>query len=266
MDRLTILINNHFNGIRMDILNQLNDELLRQVFTEEQKQSIRLEEYKEIASIYARIENSIAVLSDMKTNTSYVYYGGAAERLGLEKRNALTILHSIWEEEILKRIHPDDLLRKHLQELRFLHFQKSIVEEKRSDYHVVSNIRMRDRSGIYIPVLHRMFYIASQSNGSIWLALCLYNLSADTSMTSFTINSADGQLVEFDKQTCESILSEREINVLRWIDKGKKSREIAQLLYISPHTVNRHRQNILEKLHVSNSIEACRIAKELRLI
>lgn len=266
MDKLAILINNHFNGIPMDIVNQLNDELLRQVFTEEQKQSIRLDEYREIASIYARIENSIAVLSDMKTNTSYVYYGGIAERLGLEKRYATKVLHSIWEEEILKRIHPDDLLMKHLQELRFLHFQRNTPEEERPDYHVVSHIRMCDDSGEYLPVLHRMFYIASQSNGSVWLALCLYNLSADTSMRSFTINSADGQVVEFDKQTCDPLLSEREIHVLGWIDKGKKSKEIADLLYISLHTVNRHRQNILEKLHVSNSIEACRIAKELKWI
>lgn len=250
----------------MDIVSQLNDELLKQVFTEEQKQSIRLDEYKEVASIYARIENSIAVLSDMKTNRSYAFYGGAAERLGLERRGTMKTLHSIWEEEILGRIHPDDLLIKHLQELRFLHFQRNIPEEKRPDYHVVSHIRMRNDSGEYIRVQHRMFYLASQSNGSVWLALCLYNLSTNTSLSSFTIDSADGRIIELDRQGCDPILSEREIDVLQWIDKGKKSKEIAQILYISLHTVNRHRQNILEKLHVSNSIEACRIAKELKLI
>ena len=44
------------------------------------------------------------------------------------------------------------------------------------------------------------------------------------------------------------------------------SKEIASTLSISINTVNRHRQNILEKLHVSNSIEACRIAKGLKLL
>jgi DNA-binding NarL/FixJ family response regulator len=43
------------------------------------------------------------------------------------------------------------------------------------------------------------------------------------------------------------------------------SKEIASDLSISINTVNRHRQNILEKLHVDNSIEACRIAKGLNL-
>ncbi|MCG4719976.1 response regulator transcription factor, partial [Bacteroides intestinalis] len=50
------------------------------------------------------------------------------------------------------------------------------------------------------------------------------------------------------------------------INKGKMSKDIAQTLSISINTVNRHRQNILEKLQVNNSIEACRIAKELHLL
>lgn len=60
----------------MDIVNKPNDELLKQTFTEEQQLSNRLNECKLIASTYAQIENSIAVPSDMKTNTSHIYYGG----------------------------------------------------------------------------------------------------------------------------------------------------------------------------------------------
>lgn len=54
--------------------------------------------------------------------------------------------------------------------------------------------------------------------------------------------------------------------ILQLINKGKMSKDIAQTLSISINTVNRHRQNILEKLQVNNSIEACRIAKELHLL
>ena len=60
----------------MDIVNKLKKELLKQAFTEEQKQTERLNECKHIASIYAQTENAIAVLSDMKANISYIYYGG----------------------------------------------------------------------------------------------------------------------------------------------------------------------------------------------
>ena len=90
----------------MDIVNKLKKELLKQAFTEEQKQTERLNECKHIASIYAQTENAIAVLSDMKANISYIYYGGVAEKLGLAERNTAKTIQSIWEEEIFSRIHP----------------------------------------------------------------------------------------------------------------------------------------------------------------
>ena len=74
----------------MDIVNKLKKELLKQAFTEEQKQTERLNECKHIASIYAQTENAIAVLSDMKANISYIYYGGVAEKLGLAE---LSLIH-----------------------------------------------------------------------------------------------------------------------------------------------------------------------------
>lgn len=64
----------------MDIVNKLKKELLKQAFTEEQKQTERLNECKHITAIYAQTENAIAVLSDMKANISYIYYGGVALR------------------------------------------------------------------------------------------------------------------------------------------------------------------------------------------
>ena len=130
----------------MDIVNKLKKELLKQAFTEEQKQTERLNECKHIASIYAQTENAIAVLSDMKANISYIYYGGVAEKLGLAERNTAKTIQSIWEEEIFSHIHPDDLQEKHLQELRFFHFLKSVPEKKRPDYYLIHNMRMRDHS------------------------------------------------------------------------------------------------------------------------
>ncbi|MBP7498932.1 MAG: response regulator transcription factor [Chryseobacterium sp.] len=47
------------------------------------------------------------------------------------------------------------------------------------------------------------------------------------------------------------------------IQDGKRSKEIAELLFISINTVNRHRQNILEKLRVGNMTEACAMATKL---
>jgi DNA-binding CsgD family transcriptional regulator len=45
-------------------------------------------------------------------------------------------------------------------------------------------------------------------------------------------------------------LSARESEVLGWIARGKTNAEIGDLLFISPHTVRKHIENIFEKLDV----------------
>lgn len=129
---------------------------------------------------------------------------------------------------------------------------------------------MRSKTGDDVFVEHRMFYVSSTVNGSLWLALCLYNLSTDESTASgpygLIVNSARGMTIKPDQQACNQLLSSREKEILQLIRKGKMSKEIADSLSISINTVNRHRQNILEKLRVSNSLEACRIAERMNLI
>ncbi len=250
----------------MDVKTKLNEELLKQPFSKEQKLLLQLNECREIASVYSRIENAIAVLSDMKSNTSYIYYGKVSETLGLKKQDNFQTINSIWENDIFSRIHPFDLQEKHLEELRFYHFIKNAPKNKRNDYYLASNIRMRDISGKYIHVLHRIFYLTYDTNDSVRLVLCLYNVSTSPSSESIIINSVNGQVFDLEKQNCSNLLTNREKKILQLIEQGKMSKEIAQILSISINTVNRHRQNILEKLQVGNSIEACRIAKKLNIL
>ena len=251
----------------MDTIDILNKEFFTQDFTEEQPYAEMLDRYKDIARNYAQMENTIAVLSDMRTNMSYIYYGKFSQTLGLDRYGNEDKVSSIWEKEIFKLIHPDDLTGKHLQELCFFHFIKRQPKKKRNDYYLTSKLRMRSGMNNYIPVLHRMFYVSIPSNGTLWLALCLYSpLSFDIPAKSLIINSVNGQITELDKQNTTKILSIREKHVLRLIDKGLTSKEIAETLSISINTVSRHRQEILNKLQVKNSIEACRVAKDLKLI
>ena len=56
----------------------------------------------------------------------------------------------------------------------------------------------------------------------------------------------------------DALLTPREREVLALAKEGMFSKEISEKLNISVHTVNRHRQNILEKLQVDNIIEAIR--------
>ena len=56
------------------------------------------------------------------------------------------------------------------------------------------------------------------------------------------------------------ILTPRERQVLRLLAEGRTAREIAELLTISVKTVDRHKENMMEKLQVRNRIELVRYA------
>lgn len=253
----------------MNILDTLNDYLLLQNF-DDSDASVKLSRSQMIAQVYAQMENSISVLSDLKRNKSYIYTGGAAVALGIESATGMKEIGSIWEEEILRRIKEEDLIEKYALELRFFHLLKSLPVAERSDYQLVSNLRMLDKDNVYVAVKHRMFYIQSLEDGSIWLALCLYNLSFEPNGAAAyhgsIVNTRTGETAGDGMYAVNDILTSREKDILMMIKKGKKSKEIAELFSISVNTVHRHRQNILEKLHVTNSMEACRVAESLKLI
>lgn len=48
-------------------------------------------------------------------------------------------------------------------------------------------------------------------------------------------------------------VSKRELEVIHCLSQGMKAHEIAKHLYLSPHTINDHRRNIMEKLQAKNT-------------
>ncbi len=75
-------------------------------------------------------------------------------------------------------------------------------------------------------------------------------------------------LAEMDAQlaTFAEILTPREREILQLIAEGYTANEIAQILCISPHTANRHRANILQKMGARNQVELVRLAAERGLV
>jgi len=61
-------------------------------------------------------------------------------------------------------------------------------------------------------------------------------------------------------------LSDREIQILRWVRDGKSNQEIGAILSISPLTVKNHMQRILRKLQASNRTQAVSKAMAMKLL
>ncbi len=55
-------------------------------------------------------------------------------------------------------------------------------------------------------------------------------------------------------------LTDREAEVLLWISRGKANREISEILGISPRTVNKHLEQVFEKMGVENRASAAAAA------
>jgi DNA-binding NarL/FixJ family response regulator len=66
--------------------------------------------------------------------------------------------------------------------------------------------------------------------------------------------------VEHGERPGRGPLTPRETEVVKLIAEGRTSQEIAELLVISPKTVERHRANVLEKLGMRDRVEVTRYA------
>jgi DNA-binding NarL/FixJ family response regulator len=84
--------------------------------------------------------------------------------------------------------------------------------------------------------------------------------SAVTSLVRDYVERGDRAGEEFD------VLTPRELEVLKLIAEAYTSQQIADALFISIKTVDRHRQNILEKLGMRDRVELTRYAIKRGLI
>jgi len=255
----------------MNPISKLEDQFSYESIDSPDKRREALEEAVNMMKEYVKIDHSVAVLSDLADNKSYIFTGEFGSFFEMNT-SGYTTIDSIWEEDIYKRIHPDDLFQRHLLELEFFNFLKIIEPEERLNYATKCKIRTLNAKKEYQYIMHRSFYLKNSSEGGLWLAVCLYNYSFEK---AGTIRGVDGKIVNTKTgetfyidtyENCINLLTSREKEILLLISKGEISKAIADQLNISINTVNRHRQNILEKLNVNNSIEALKTAEALNLL
>ena len=85
---------------------------------------------------------------------------------------------------------------------------------------------------------------------------------AATLLTEFTRLSQEPEPISGSAP----LLTDREVEVLRLVARGRANREIADELVISENTVKNHVRNILEKLHLHSRVEATVYAHRQHLL
>jgi two-component system response regulator NreC len=86
------------------------------------------------------------------------------------------------------------------------------------------------------------------------------------SLARLLVNDFLTRAVEGDENAAMSKLTPREQEVLSLLAEGKTNEEIAKKLIISPHTVARHRENLMGKLGLHNRSELVKYAIRKGLI
>ena len=161
---------------------------------------------------------------------------------------------------IEKLVHPDDLEVVRRIDKKVWELLDTLPEKEKLAYKYIYELRVLER-GKYVRMIYQTRILAFIEDN--FLAMGMIDLapeqSANTSVRFQIKNCLTDEIVPFAIESAtDTLLTPREREILALAKQGMFSKEISEKLNISVHTVNRHRQNILEKLQVDNMIEAIR--------
>lgn len=101
------------------------------------------------------------------------------------------------------------------------------------------------------------FYVAIQ-------AILSGRSYVSSDLTSLVLDAYQAQ--EPEEHSSFDTLTNREREILKLVAEGNTNKEIADLLTISPKTVDNHRSNIMRKLELHNVVELTRYARQHGLL
>ena len=149
--------------------------------------------------------------------------------------------------------HPDDLIRLGLLRAQTFIVEKEVLETQKGSALVSFTIRLRNPAGVYLNHLCQAYFFYSPGpHMAVYLIQVISNVDwyKMKKQEFHHYKGKDLSLFRFPDEHLLKIspgLSERELEIVKLIEKGLSSKQIADKLFLSVYTVNTHRSNILEK-------------------
>ena len=235
--------------------NILLDEVDYSIIEERKNDRIKLSE----------VTHSVVLVFDCYTNKFVFVSNNIPKLYGLEPCRLFVDGH----QPVIEVIHPDYIDHGLLVRKKIYSILRSFSNEEKMNYKAIHEMRVRNIRGEYIRIIEQEQVLALDKSGNIWLMLSVIDIDASHELEiikSHLYNFNTGEQIFVDlSDTLDEPLTNRELEVLRLMKKGLLSKEIANTLKVSINTINSHRQNILYKLRVDNSIEAVNCACRLGL-
>jgi DNA-binding CsgD family transcriptional regulator len=241
----------------------------QQQFVEEYMDYSVLDRHRLVLETLSQVNNSGLTIFDLfrqeHVYTSYNF----TEIFGYD----LNAIQTQGNDYFNSRVHPDDFVGLLKNGISIMQFFFRLPKEERPGYKLVNEYRILGSGGKYLRVIEQHQALELDNLGNVWLTLGVIDISPDQTdfpgIRSQIFNYKTGEVVALTPAPGHEdhvSLSSREKQVLQLVKDGLLSKEISEKLSISVHTVNTHRQRIMEKLGANNSLEAIAYASRLGLM
>jgi len=187
----------------------------------------------------------LSVFDMLRMKTLFVSQG-SIQLLGIEPEE-LTSYH------FKEATHPDDLKRHELGLVKMFETAHNLFVAKKGEFLISTNFRLRNITGNYTNQLTQCYFFYDKNPNDV---VYLVNINTDigrykkikhgfhyyigTDLSKFRY--PDEELLRLGHS-----LSNREFEIVKLIREGLDSEQISEKLFLSKHTVNKHRKNILNK-------------------
>lgn len=161
--------------------------------------------------------------------------------------------------------HPDDIeiwIESLKQLMQFT--MSELTDEQRKKMSYTWNYRIKNAQGEYVNIIQNTTPLAFDDQQKPIVGLAHYTvlnnyIKLDICASAKFLNDKNEYETLYFKNMSTSklldVISNRERDIIRLLVKNKTSEEIGETLFISKHTVDTHRRNILKKLHINSTIE-----------
>ena len=174
-------------------------------------------------------------------------------------------------ELFLSRLHPEDasILLNNIYP-SYAHVLADFSESQRTELQLQYNYRFKRKGSDYLNLMEQVYVLELDDAGGP--ALMLGNVIELDNKGVLPVRFVCKRINEFgcpeiiDSEVFTpgpdqlDILTGRELEVLCKIANGNTSQEIADVFFISKHTVDTHRRNLLRKLDCKTTVELVRVA------
>lgn len=227
-----------------------------------------VEQHKKMLNYLSDTGNTASFIFDLYRQ-QYIYASqNFNEMLGID-------LQKLVSDEGMKTIdnliHPNDNHQFEQMQLDLYSFLFSLPVSRKMDYKHIYSFRIINSNNECIRFVSQQQVLELDVTGNIWLVAGIIDLApdqnSDQEFECSILNYKTGKKLspsDFIDGTVK--LTKREKEILLLVKHGLLSKEISDKLSISINTVNIHRQNILQKTHTNNSIEAIRFAEKMGLL